>query len=301
MRAVNTDAYQVFDETEGNWHIHLTGAEKMIRQVANFKSQGIENHFLYTWCLYHSVLGCFTHPLRKSINMPYNPLTDSLNPENSIVSLSLTARAVIKLTCFQIIGSLGCSVEVMLIIDFVNNLRAVELRGGMETLTPEEQAEHGQRWSEVESRLYFLEQRLDPKHRKQLSEQECTRILRTAELYRLATVLYFQRSSTRLEQSNLVSSCLDQAIAILQSLAVCTSPWPLFVIACEAVTDEHRIIVLKTLDRMDVARHIGNVFVMRTIVESIWKQQDLQADKIYPASLKWWDMIQMDTAMPWFV
>ena len=80
-----------------------------------------------------------------------------------------------------------------------------------------------------------------------------------------------------------------------------TSPWPLFILACESQTDRQRIQILRTLDRMDSSRNIGNVLVLRSIIESFWTQCDLRADLPTSNPLKWWEMVNYETAMPWFI
>lgn len=80
-----------------------------------------------------------------------------------------------------------------------------------------------------------------------------------------------------------------------------TSPWPLFILACESQTDGQRIQILRTLDRMDSSRNIGNVLVLRSIIESFWTQCDLRADLPTSNPLKWWEMVNYETAMPWFI
>lgn len=91
------------------------------------------------------------------------------------------------------------------------------------------------------------------------------------------------------------------AFKVLAGLAICTSPWPLFVVACESQTDKQRIEILRTLDRMDEGRKIGIVFVMWSMIESYWKQQDPHADDDRSKALRWWELINLDTAAPWFI
>jgi hypothetical protein len=63
---------QVFDETEGNWHMHLDGAKRMLQRLS--LSAGLKKDpasaFLLTWFLYHEILGGFTQPLRQDSYEP---------------------------------------------------------------------------------------------------------------------------------------------------------------------------------------------------------------------------------------
>lgn len=124
----------------------------------------------------------------------------------------------------------------------------------------------------------------------------------TAELYRLAALLYLYSVCTCLADDIERAHQFHSATQILRQMAICTSPWPLFLIACEVTTDAHRLLILDTLDRMDELRNIGNVFVVRRLIETYWKQLDLRglAHTVH-ARPPIWDFLEIDTAAPWFV
>lgn len=94
---------------------------------------------------------------------------------------------------------------------------------------------------------------------------------------------------------------MRQAFAALMEVPVATGPWPVFIIACEARTDQERLYILETLDRMDKVRNVGNVRVMRTILETIWKQRDLQETSDTIEKRQWWLCAESGVAVPWFV
>ncbi|KAI0471253.1 fungal-specific transcription factor domain-containing protein [Xylaria cf. heliscus] len=277
--------YNVFDETEGNWSLHLYGAQKILHQLANIHGGHLAYRFLYTWFLYHEVLGGFSQPLQQWPNGP----------------ASLRFLRDTRFDTSLIIGSLGCSVEVMEVISHVNTWRAMEVCGNHTACPDQERSNRAIEYKALESKLTLLTQRLDPKHEERLSRYDRTRTLATAELYRIATFLYLHRVGSPETSQETKSTYLQLALQVLGSLEVCTSPWPLFVIACETETDDQRISILRTLDRMDEERHIGNVFVLRHIIESFWKQQDLQADSGRAGGLKWWDTIDLNLTVPWFI
>ncbi|KAI1805143.1 fungal-specific transcription factor domain-containing protein [Daldinia bambusicola] len=276
--------YNVFDETEGNWNLHLRGAQTILQKLASIHGGRLKYGFLYTWFLYHEILGGFSQPLQYGRCPASLELLHDTNFDKSLI-----------------IGSLGCSVEVMEIISYVNNLRAVELRGGSLEYDPEERARKADEWREIESRIANLTQHLDPIHALHIPPVERRRILTTAELYRIAALLYLQRTGDCTHNQELRSMYLGLAFDSLKRLDVCTSPWPLFVIACETEDDQQRIMILQTLDKMDNERHIGNVFVLRDIIESYWKQQDLQADSGRTSNTKWWNVVNLDIAAPWCI
>lgn len=189
----------------------------------------------------------------------------------------------------------------MEIISYVNGLRAIELQEDPTSLSPEEKTRREDHWHGVEGRLLNMEQTLDSIYADQLPQQESARIYATAELYRIATFLYLQRTRNFSQVHELRSMYLDLAFRVLKSLNICTSPWPLFIIACESETDEQRIEILQVLDKMVTSRQIGNIFVLRNIIESFWKQDDLSADNGRSSNVKWWDVINLDVAAPWFI
>lgn len=152
----------------------------------------------------------------------------------------------------------------------------------------------------LQDRLCRLKQHL-PFNYPQRNVNNQTRIRLTAELYRIAAVLYVRTICPDIDATNQTDTWLEQAFIVLNGLEICTSPWPLFVVACESQTDDQRIQILRALDRMDEDRNIGNVFVLRSLIENYWKQQDLQADANRLRPLRWWEMMDFDTAAPWFV
>ncbi|KAI0205838.1 fungal-specific transcription factor domain-containing protein [Astrocystis sublimbata] len=276
--------YNVFDETEGNWSLHLYGAQKILHQLANIHGGHLRYRFLYTWFLYHEVLGGFSQPLHQ---WPHGPA-------------SLRLLRDTQFDTSMIIGSLGCSIEVMEVISHVNKWRAMEHHGDPTAFPDQERSNRAIEYKALESKLALLVQRLDPRHEEHFSHYDRTRTLATAELYRIAAFLYLHRVGSTEPSQEIKSVYLQQALQVLGSLKVCTSPWPLFVIACETETDDQRIRILRTLDQMDEERHIGNVFVLRHIIETFWKQQDLQADSGRTGNLKWWDTID-NLSVPWFI
>lgn len=146
-----------------------------------------------------------------------------------------------------------------------------------------------------------LEQRLcDDIHKNQNDLQSQASL--TAELYRIATLLYLYAVCEGLADHMERVFRLNQALTILQQMAVCTSPWPLFVVAGEVTTDTQRILILDVLSRMDKLRHIGNVLVVRQLIEAHWKQLDLNGsgDKSQGRP-RIWQFLNTSSATPWFI
>ncbi len=124
----------------------------------------------------------------------------------------------------------------------------------------------------------------------------------TAEFYHLAALIYFRRQILRIPpQSRSIQSLVGSALGLIAKMEICTSPWPLFVVACEVRTDEQRLQILQTLKKMEVHRRIGNIGVTRVIVEALWKQHDLAPDDAAKASTDWRAIVNMDDMAPSFI
>ncbi|ROV93510.1 hypothetical protein VSDG_06782 [Cytospora chrysosperma] len=276
--------YNVFDESEGKWHLHLNGSRGLLHRYANMKGGRLAYDFLNTWFLYHEILGAFSQPHKHQYEG-----TSSLD----LIQGSDCDKTII-------IGSLGCSVEIMEIIHYINQLRSAPTR--------KVTGENGRfelpsvMWTcqGLQDRLIRLKQQL-PAEYENRSVKEQTKVRLTAELYRIAAILYLRAICPNVDATNQTPVFLDQAFKVLASLEICTSPWPLFVVACESKTDGQRIVILRALDRMDEDRKIGNVFVLRNLIENFWKQQDLQSDGDRVKPRKWWELMNFDTAAPWFI
>ncbi|KAF4967573.1 hypothetical protein FSARC_4870 [Fusarium sarcochroum] len=148
--------YSVFDEQDGNWHIHLEGAKKMLRGFYASRSQSVMSSFLPNWFLYYEVLAW---------------LWQGVEEDKSLI-----------------VGYLGCSIEVFEIAHQVNELRASILS----SKDPKPSTEMIQQRLRLESRLSNLTQQMDSTEELAATVEDRANILAKAELYRLATLLYLQ-------------------------------------------------------------------------------------------------------------
>ncbi|KAJ3541913.1 hypothetical protein NM208_g4379 [Fusarium decemcellulare] len=84
----------------------------------------------------------------------------------------------------------------------------------------------------------------------------------SVELYRLSTLIYLVRASgNRWETSVNLALLIDRAFAIPIKAPTCDHFFPLFILACEATTDERRTAILNLIDRNEkkqsYAQHKG--------------------------------------------
>jgi hypothetical protein len=198
----------------------------------------------------------------------------------------------------KILGALGCSLETIAIIHRVNKLRIALIRNEVNPKSSRLILYRNQ----LEHTLTGLIQSLGPD--EQLGETPARRshIMAIAELYRIGALLYIFRVVPLRGDEKHRKTYLDQALSILERLEVATSPWPVFMVACECQTDEQRIRILQIMDLMEDKRNMGSVRVMRTLTETCWKRSDLEADSTRTRGTKWWKFANYyETDVPWFI
>ena len=129
---------------------------------------------------------------------------------------------------------------------------------------------------QLEQRLRSLRQYLTRQGLTSGDESGVPDVLDTAELYRIAALIFLERACRRKSRrSSAVEHLVEAGLAILQRLKVCAVMWPLFIIACEAETDEQRTIVLAIFEKSTKFRKAGNIPCVQGLAEAVWKQDDL--------------------------
>jgi hypothetical protein len=178
-------------------------------------------------------------------------------------------------------------------ISCINQLAAILEGRPKEHLPPEYQhypTQLGILLSNVDQILGTIEQ----------SECKGTRIdikrtISTAELYRLGTLLYLHQSILYTPLgSSITQELVQTSLLILEEIDICTSPWPLFIISCEVVSDVQRIQILSMIEAMQQRRRIGNYEMIRGVIESVWKQSDLtECSKEPECRLDWKSIVDV--------
>ncbi|PPJ58373.1 hypothetical protein CBER1_10782 [Cercospora berteroae] len=272
--------YCVFDEQEAQFHAHLEGAKRILSCSSSSQRQHPVVQFLNSWMLYCETLSGFAQPFRNTQHPP----------EWLIPSKEPQSRPDL------IVGLLGCSIEVFDSILSINKMRA-------EVVAHNAQDTTGTTWQvrvALEEKLRGVRQTFSPDEASQSTSDQITTSAATAELYRLASLLYLLRVvPVHGDEAQRLFS-LQQAFAALEQVRVATSPWPVFMVACEARTEERRVEILDILDSMDAARNVGNVRITRDIIQTVWKQQDLRGSADVTGPVPWWLCIDSTIPVPWF-
>ncbi|KAF1958271.1 hypothetical protein CC80DRAFT_503054 [Byssothecium circinans] len=276
--------YSVFDSSDTTWNVHLQGAKSLLRVFSKSEREDPTLAFVMPWLEYHDVFSAYSHPVQY---LPAQQLSDIVLPEATPATQ-------------KIIGLLGCSSELLRIISCINQLRVV--------VTPSRNESPPSYKSIAEFVLIIREQLIDLKQEilvqpgERSSAISHARITLTAEFYRIAALLYlYQTALTWSRFVFEVQEFAQQGLIILNQMDVCTSPWPLFILACNVSGDADRIKVMRVIDDGAKERRVGNYQIIRSLVQKVWKQQDLAADEKVERKVDWRDLMEVGASMPSFI
>lgn len=89
-------------------------------------------------------------------------------------------------------------------------------------------------------------------------------------------MIYLERQSTNFSgQSEEIDSWSNKAFTLLTELSEFSQPFPLFILGCEARTDEQRTIILELISRTELVARSRNLQYVAHIIRSVWVQDDL--------------------------
>ena len=73
---------------------------------------------------------------------------------------------------------------------------------------------------------------------------------------------------------------MREGILLLTRARTCQHAWPLFIIACEAAEDEHRLAIMQVFERSrrEVRRRTSHLHFIQHLVEAVWRQRDLDVE-----------------------
>lgn len=128
---------------------------------------------------------------------------------------------------------------------------------------------------------------LDDASEATVAQKECIRILdwrirsisttgAIDEAFQLAALVYLDRiSGSSFTPPSRAQQRVDEAFDLLSKMACCERQFPLFILGCEARSDEQRTVVLDLISRSEgnaVSRSFSHV---KLLLEAIWAQDDL--------------------------
>ncbi|KAG0645072.1 L-arabinose-responsive transcription regulator ARA1 [Hyphodiscus hymeniophilus] len=260
---------------------HLVAAKVFCAQAKEFPTGGHTTYFLTTWLAYHQVLADFSYTPELHKHLKTTPQLPILDLQNRVI-----------------IGSLGCSMQVLQCISCVNQLTHTILQSPCGTIP----AEFASIPQVLQIQLENLQQISGVVEDTASGRVDEARIINTAELYRLATLIYLHRSVlTTPSDSGIMKDLVSRSLHIIEEIGVCTSPWPIFMAACEVIGDDQRVRILDAVDKMQKERRIGNVEIMRNIIETVWKQVDLHPCPQGQMRVDWKSLVNMERQIPSFI
>jgi len=125
-----------------------------------------------------------------------------------------------------------------------------------------------------ERRLKYANQELNP------SIGNYERVKNVAELYRLSGLIYLQRAARGAFSSNpAVKELVDAAYNIIKRMESCGNTFPIFIIGCEARSDERRAEILRILRTTRSVLGSMNINRVHEFIERFWAQEDLDVEQ----------------------
>ncbi|KAK1572978.1 fungal-specific transcription factor domain-containing protein [Colletotrichum navitas] len=255
-------AFEIFlpSENSGEWLWYVWGAMK-ITQAARLKDYSDQRdvHHLLDWVHFHNTLSHF--PIRHwrhrplstgaATAQPCSPGEEFRPPSLETYRIEMPAlnvtHAVLNLlsdVCERLLDPWDPRSREA---DYHANLRALERRA--ESLS-----------------LYY-------------GAEEDADIVYGAEIWRIATRIYLARASqNRWEPSADLDSVIDAQFVRITTFYSCRHFFPMFILSCEARTDERRAAIIGLIDRTERSARTRSLKGLRDLIQSIWVQQDLHAD-----------------------
>ena len=298
--------YSVFDATDTTWNVHLQGAKTITGALTKREHEMSCFEFISPWFEYHDTLSGYSLPahLPEVEHRAPNIILPECDRENRKVSFGSQARSLLLslrlIDSLKIVGPLGCSTELLRLTACINQLRL------MQECSRCNSPQDGPKFLELSlligARLQLLKQEIHVIVGESTGTIDHQRITLTAEFYRIATLLYlYQIAPEKAIPEKAVQNLVRDGLQLMDQMNPCTSPWPLFIIACNVTSDDERLRILTILNAMIQKRRIGNYRIIKGLIQTLWKQQDLAADEVVPKKIDWRNLIDPNSCMPSFI
>ncbi|KAL2854589.1 hypothetical protein BJX68DRAFT_30323 [Aspergillus pseudodeflectus] len=124
----------------------------------------------------------------------------------------------------------------------------------------------------------------------------------TLELFQLSILVYLNRMTNSALEPNLTTQArITRAFTIFTTLKSCPRQLPLFIIGCEARTDEERCIILELIDRTEAAASSRSTFIVKALTKAVWVQDDLAGERELDYREKMDAIVSVCSLLPTFV
>ncbi|RFU74387.1 hypothetical protein TARUN_7862 [Trichoderma arundinaceum] len=259
-----------FETSDLSWSIFFCGTKR----IANLVTKTDDTYFgdealIIDWIFYHDVMYKFSIRHWREKNRDQIQLA---------AQRKVLSKAVFSPERQIIVPILGCSLE---LLDLLCQAIDAVYEPGDDNYQSES---HLKVLRSLEIRLKYLDQRQSTV--APLEDHEATQQVKVAELFRLASTIYLLRMAKgEPENSKGVVGVINQAFELLNQIEHCERPWPLFIIALEARTEEHRMRVLRVLKKSLERRPLGPLTLVNKMIPDAWTQQDLRESAMDPFTL----------------
>ncbi|KAI9036247.1 uncharacterized protein KD926_002156 [Aspergillus affinis] len=260
--------------TSGQWRCYVGGVKMFINaSCSGISDRDSDLNILLDWVYYHDVLSRFSGlHWRSEKDMDIPPPCSSEYPW----------RRAIPSTA----SSFGTTVQLLSEVCDIVAVRPLQT-------APAEQL------SQYIANAQILAWRIN-----NIPEDENTinpKLPKMTELFQLSMLIYLSRATGNLfEPPYMTEQRIRHALAMLSDLNTCERQFPLFVIGCEARTDDERGKVLDLIDRTEDSTSSRSLFLVKELIKSIWVQDDLADREVdYMDKLTWCGLSRH--ALPWLV
>ncbi|KAL3442403.1 fungal-specific transcription factor domain-containing protein [Aspergillus insuetus] len=124
----------------------------------------------------------------------------------------------------------------------------------------------------------------------------------TLELFQLSILVYLNRmANSTLEPQITTQTRIERAFTIFETLKSCPRQLPLFILGCEARTDEERCTVLELIERTENSASSRSMFIVKALTKAVWVQDDLAAERELDYREKMDAIVSVCSLLPTFV
>ncbi|KAK1979392.1 fungal-specific transcription factor domain-containing protein [Colletotrichum cereale] len=247
-------------ESSGEWLWYVWGAMK-ITQAARLKEHADQSDIrhLVDWVHYHNTLSHFPlHHWRHESLSPSATATHYGSPEDKLRPPSLATHRI------EMPAPNVTHAVLNLLSDVCDRL--------LDPWDPRS------RDAGYHANLRALERRAEGLSLRHGAEEDADVVL-GAEIWQMATRVYLARASqNRWEPSADLDSAIDKQFVRITTFYSCRHFFPMFILSCEARTDERRAAIIGLIDRTERGARTRSLKGLRDLIQSIWVQQDLHAD-----------------------
>ncbi|RSM08203.1 hypothetical protein CDV31_008211 [Fusarium ambrosium] len=259
--------------TGPSWAIYLCGVKKIAKSSHTEKttSRCMEYGPFFNWLRYHEIMGhfslvwwappdpppiCFVDAAAL-LGLPRIEETNTLRQPDTASNTALLSQnddgPVCSLAILDIISSLFHSISPDMEHSIASKKR--------------------QRLLEAENTL-----------RKHLLEYPSTkstteyrpRLNTSTLLHTIAALIFLNRAALDYSGEEAAHDVLvKRGLDILKTVGVSYTPWPIFIIACEAHRDSARLLILDVMARIEEHTGSRRLTLLRHLIEAAWNYQDL--------------------------